>query len=219
MTTRSMATEGGGFFGVLVDPYTYGSLFYMVLSLATGVFYFTWAITGLALTAGLMILIIGIPFALLFLGSVRGIGWAEARITEALLGAQISAAPPAAPTQGFWGAVKAALADPRTWGTLIYMILMLPLGILYFTLAVTFGATSVALVGGGAFSLVSGGPILHGNIEISDPWLSDLVTFANSPSGEIAAVIFGALLLFLTLHLARGIGWMHARIAEALLVR
>jgi uncharacterized membrane protein len=76
----------GRFFGVAADPHTYGALFYLLLSLVTGIFYFTWAVTGLSLSAGLLILIIGIPFFLLFLGSVRGLSLLEGRIVETMLG-------------------------------------------------------------------------------------------------------------------------------------
>ena len=57
----------GQFFGVIVDPRTYGALFYMLLSLATGIVYFTVVTTGLSLSLGLLILIIGIPMLVLFL--------------------------------------------------------------------------------------------------------------------------------------------------------
>jgi hypothetical protein len=36
-----------GFFNVVSDPRTYDALLYMLLSLATGIFYFTWAVTRL----------------------------------------------------------------------------------------------------------------------------------------------------------------------------
>src|SRR3546814_1466967 len=36
----------GRFFGIAADPHAYAALFYMVLSLATGVFYFAWVVTG-----------------------------------------------------------------------------------------------------------------------------------------------------------------------------
>ena len=39
-------TALGRFFGVAADPRAYASLFYMMLSLATGIFYFVWAVTG-----------------------------------------------------------------------------------------------------------------------------------------------------------------------------
>ncbi len=61
----------GRFFGVLTDSSAWLSILYMLLALATGIAYFTVAVTGLSMTAGFMILIIGMPFALLFLGVVR----------------------------------------------------------------------------------------------------------------------------------------------------
>ena len=73
------------FFGVAADPRTYGALFYMLLSLATGIFYFTWVVTGLSLSAGLFILIIGIPFLVLFLATVRVLSLVEGRIVETML--------------------------------------------------------------------------------------------------------------------------------------
>ena len=38
------------------------------------------------------------------------------------------------------------LKDPRTWGTLVYFLLMLPLGIFYFTFAVVGIVVSVATI-------------------------------------------------------------------------
>ncbi|HEX5756013.1 MAG TPA: hypothetical protein VFY12_06645, partial [Arenimonas sp.] len=61
----------GSFFGVAIDPRTWGALFYMLLSLATGILYFTTVVTGLSMSAGLAILIIGVPFVILFIGVVR----------------------------------------------------------------------------------------------------------------------------------------------------
>ncbi len=78
-----------GFFNVISDPRTYGALLYMLVSLATGIFYFTWTITGIALSLGFAILIIGIPFALLFIGSVRVLALVEGRIVEGLLGVRM----------------------------------------------------------------------------------------------------------------------------------
>src|SRR5215469_16769225 len=36
----------GRFFGVATDPRAWGAMFYMLLALATGIFYFVWAVTG-----------------------------------------------------------------------------------------------------------------------------------------------------------------------------
>ena len=83
----------GRFFGVAADPRAYASLFYMVLALATGIFYFTWVVTGLSLSAGLAILIIGIPFVILFFGSVRILSLVEGRIVEVMLGERMPRRP------------------------------------------------------------------------------------------------------------------------------
>src|SRR6478735_1430751 len=62
---REHRSIAGRFFGVLADPKAYTSLFYMLLSLATGILYFVWATIGISLTLCLSILIIGIPLAIL----------------------------------------------------------------------------------------------------------------------------------------------------------
>jgi hypothetical protein len=90
---------------------------------------------------------------------------------------------------------------------------MLPLGIVYFVLAVTGIAVSLGLTAGSIFSLITG----TSHVQISDvPWLEHL--FHTAPGLALAAVV-GLLLFFVVLHIARGIGWFHARIAELLLVR
>ena len=83
----------GRFFGVAADPRTYAGLFYMLLSLATGIFYFTWATAGVALSAGLSILIIGLPFVVLFLGTVRVLSLVEGRLVEGMLGVRMPRRP------------------------------------------------------------------------------------------------------------------------------
>src|SRR2546423_12781549 len=70
---RAAANASGlaRFFGVYQDPRAYTSLFYMLLTLATGIVYFTFVVTGLSLSAGLAVLIIGVPFFLAFLVIAR----------------------------------------------------------------------------------------------------------------------------------------------------
>lgn len=204
-----------GFFSVVTDPRTYGALLYMLLSLATGTFYFTWAVTGLSLTVGLFILIIGIPFALLFIGSVRVLAHVEGRIVEGLLGVRMPRRlPPATQAdETLWVRIKDALMDTRTWSSMLYLLLMLPLGIVYFTAAVTGIALSLGLTLGSIAGLVTG----RSHVQISEvPWLEHLL---HTAPGLILAAFVGLFLFFVLLHIARGIGWLHGRIAELLLVR
>jgi len=204
-----------GFFSVIRDPQAYGALMYMLLSLATGIFYFVWAVTGIGLSLGFAILIIGIPFALLFIGSVRILAHVEGRIVEGLLGVRMPRRLPAqSPADERLGArIRDALGDIRTWSSLLYLLLMLPLGVLYFVLAVVGIALSLGLVGGSLVSLVSG----HSYVQITD--LPVLQHMFHTAPGLAFLLIIGVLLVFCVLHLARGIGWFHGRLAELLLVR
>lgn len=204
-----------GFFGVIRDPKAYGALLYMLLSLATGIFYFVWATVGISLSAAFAILIIGVPFALLFIGSVRILAHVEGRIVEGLLGVRMPRRLPAqtAADERLTARIGAALADIRTWSSLLYLFLMLPLGIAYFVFAVVGIAISAGLVCGSLVSLVSG----HSYVQITDlPVLQHL--FHTAP-GLVFLLIVGILLAFCVLHVAKGIGWFHGRIAELLLVR
>ena len=202
----------GKFFGVAADPHTYGALFYLLLALVTGIFYFTWAVTGLSLSAGLSILIIGIPFFLLFLGSVRGLSLLEGRIVETMLGVRMPRRPPYPSQQGqpLLKRIGAMFTDGRTWGTLFYMLLMLPLGIIYFTIAVTLLSVSLAFIGS-PFVKVFGLNVINMDVD-------GFSYYGPGWAGTIALCLAGIVLLFATLHLVRGIGHLHGQIAKHLLV-
>ena len=203
-----------GFFGVIGDPRAYGALMYMLLSLVTGIFYFTWTVAFGSISLSFLIFIIGIPLMLLFLGSIRVLSHVEGRIVEGLLGVRM---PRRLPTtmvdETLWTRIKDALADIRTWSSMFYLLLMLPLGVVYFTLAVVGITIPIALIGGSIAGLLTG----HSHIQFTDVPLLDHV-FHTAP-GLLLAIAIGTLLIFLVLHLAKGIGWLHGRIAEVLLVR
>lgn len=209
----------GRFFGVAVDARTYGALFYMVLALATGIFYFTWTVTGLALSAGLSVLIIGLPFIVLFFGSVRVLSLVEGRIVEAMLGVRMPRRP-VYPAQGttLMQRIGRMFSDVHTWTTLCYMWLMLPLGVAYFTLAVALLGVAVGLI---AFPLAL--LFRHdwlGGLYVDHRVMIDWGFGPHAPGwgDALAASVVGVLLLFATLHLARGIGRLHGYLAKHMLV-
>jgi len=204
-----------GFFNIISDPRTYGALLYMLLSLVTGIFYFTWTIVGISLTAGFAILIIGIAFALLFVGSIRVLSHVEGRIVEALLGVRMPRRlPSAAPSEeSIWTRIKDAVLDIRTWTSMLYLILMLPLGIIYFVTAVVGLSMSLGVAGTSIYSLITN----QSHVQIDEvPWLNHLL---HTAPGLVLLTFVGILLFFVVLHIARGVGWLHGRIAEELLVR
>jgi uncharacterized membrane protein len=207
-------TRRGGFFGVISDPRTYGALLYMLLSLVTGIFYFTWTVAGIAITAGTSVLIIGIPLALVFLMSFRMLSHVEGRIVEGLLGVRMPRRlPTTSSDEKIWPRIKEILSDLRTWTSLLYLLLMLPLGIVYFVLGIVGLSVSLGIAGSSIYSLATN----QSHVQIPDvPWLEHL--FHTAP-GLILLTAVGLVLFFLVLHMARIVGWLHGKIAEGLLVR
>ena len=201
----------GRFFGVAADPRAYASLFYMVLALATGIFYFTWVVTGISMSIGFAILIIGIPFVILFFGSIRVLSLVEGRLVEVMLGERMPRRPLySARGRSIWQRIGDMFTDPRSWSTLLYMLLMLPLGIIYFTIAVTLVSIGVSFLASPLALL----PGIHLNV-----WMFGIDVPAQAPWLLPLLAVFGALLLFLTLHVARGIGRVHGLLAKHLLVK
>jgi hypothetical protein len=207
LPARSFASR---FFGVFVDPRAYASLFYMFFSLITGIIYFTWVTTGVSLSLGLMILVIGLPFLIVFLLSVQGIALVEGRIVEALLGVRMPRRPLFSGRHlGLWDRLKILFTDKLSWTTMAYMVIQLPLGILYFTVFLTmlvFGLVGIAY------------PVLYITLDLP---------FAQSDGWEFyppvwfmpLLVAVGALWILVTMHAAKYIGRVHGALAKALLVR
>ena len=164
----------------------------------------------LSLSAGMAILIVGVPFFLLFIGAARIIALAEGRIVETLLGTRMPRRP-AYPDRGtpFLRRIVEMLKDPRTWGTLLYLLAMLPLGVFYFTFAVVGLSVSIALTVAPIFLL-----LYHAGVVNVDGIIMESPHPALLPLISIA----GVLLLTVTMHLARGIGYLHGQLAKSLLV-
>jgi len=200
----------GKFFGVLADPRAYTSLLYMLLSLVTGIFYFTWAVTGLSLSVGFAILIFGIPFIIVFFASVRGLSLVEGRLVEAMLGERMPRRPPYTDRdQPMLSRIKSMFVDPRTWSSMFYMLLMLPLGMVYFVFAIMAMTFSVAIAAAPIAQVFSDDVIItFGYAEYFLPLWTAPIT-----------IVTGIVMIVLTLHAARGIGLMHAQLAKHLLVR
>ncbi len=135
------------FFGIFTDPGAWGSLIYMIFALVTGIIYFTWAVTGISIGASMIFLIIGIPIIILFLYSVRGIAFVEGRIVEALLGERMPRRSKFTNKQvKLLDRIKRLFTDRSTWSAILYLILQLPIGIIYFTIMITLFVVSIASI-------------------------------------------------------------------------
>jgi hypothetical protein len=198
------------FFGVFADPRAWGALLYLFLSLAIGIVYFTWAVVGVSLSLGLSVLIVGLPFAVLFLLSIRGIAFIEGRLVEALLGVRMPRRRMFSDdSTGFWKRIKDLFTQRITWTALAYCILQLGLGIAYFAVFVVLVGLSIYLIAMPITVLVLDMPayIILGDTEY-------LATTWSIPF----FLLLGMLLLTATLHLTKLVGRGHGALAKFMLV-
>ena len=207
------------FFGVYGDVRSWTALFYCLLALFTGIFYFSFVTIGLSLSLGLSILIIGVPFFVAFIGSSRLLALVEGRIVEAMTGERMPRRPVSPPPESsLLQRIGAMLKDWRTWSTLAYEALMLPLGLVYFSVTVTALAIGLALM----LAALAGGLRLLGleipgdtHIEL-DGLLSDEA--ANHPLMLLLYAVSGLVWLTLTMHMVRAIARLHGMLAKRMLV-
>ena len=199
------------FFAIYADPRAWGALLFMLIAFVNGIVYFTWAVTGLSLSVSLAIFIFGLPFAILFLLSLRGLALLEGRIVEALLGVRM----PRRQKFSYEGLkwlerLKLLVTDKHNWKMLLYMLFQLPFGTLYFSIFVTLISLSLsfmvspiveAIVPGGVTGIIIGSTRYF----LSTEWYALLV-------------IFGFLLLTASMHLFKWIGQVHGKYAKMFLV-
>ncbi len=219
LRTPKPKSEGGllrRLFAVYSDPRAYASLFFMFLALALGIFHFVFAVVGVSLSLGFAVLIFGVPFFLVFIGLTRVIALADGRLIEAVSGERMPRRPRhPGPQQSFWARIGAMMRDARTWTTLAYFVLSLPLGIAYFTLAVTGLALGLSLTFAPVFEIARrlGWVHIQGGItpDFNPAWLGSAFLLP-------VLIVLGIAITTALMHLARFIGRTHARFAKHMLV-
>ena len=197
------------FLGIYDDPKAWGAMLYMLISLVTGIVYFTWVVTGLSLSLSFAIFIFGLLFALFFLVSVRGLALLEGRIVEGLLGVRMPRrALFSQKDSGWFERLKTNLLDKRIWLSLLYFLLQMPLGVLYFSLIVTLFSFSLALMAAPLLQSITDFPLfVIGTMRYDIPlWTAPLF------------LLTGFLIWTLTMHLGKWIGQLHGRYAKTFLV-
>ena len=203
-----------GFFDVMASRRAYTTLLYLLLSMATGILTFTYAVTGLSLSLGLAILIFGIPVAVAFLAGTRLLAVAEVHLLKVLVGAEASEAPALMPSgEGFLERLKALVSDLRTWTSLLYFLLLMPLGIAYFTTLISLLSVGLGLIAAPVARLFEIGGVF--NIDVGGTaW------FLSHPNLTVVLCgLAGLALIPLTLHLALLLGRFQMWLAQHLLVR
>jgi uncharacterized membrane protein len=207
---RPRSTAIGRFFSIYAEPRAWTSLFFMLLALFTGIFYFVFTMVGLSLSTSLVFLIVGIPVFIGFVGFTRLLSLVEGRIVEGFLGVRMPRRPRTSDRDLPWlKRIAAMLKDRRTWTTFLYMLVSLPLGVLYFVTAVVGLAVSLTLTFSPVLALLDHFNVIveHGDMSVGiEPWATPILA------------VIGILLLTGLLYLAKGVGFAHGNLAKSLLV-
>ncbi|MFL6219385.1 MAG: sensor histidine kinase, partial [Actinomycetes bacterium] len=131
---------GGGIWRVLAAPLqlrTWTATIYLLASMFVGLAWFSILSVGLALGAGLLIIWVGVLVLALTLLAWRGGAWLERRWVRAMLGVHIPEPYRPIPPGSLWRRARVLAGDPATWKDLTYLILLFPLGIVWFVVTTT----------------------------------------------------------------------------------
>ena len=122
------------------SPYTRPAVWkqtvHLLADLPVGIGLFTAVVTLLSLSLGLMVTLIGIPLLLLTVLAGRWLGAFERGRVRVLLDADLPGPLPLDNSGGLFARTKRAMGDTAGWKGLAYGAIMLPWGIITFTLAV-----------------------------------------------------------------------------------
>jgi signal transduction histidine kinase len=158
---------------------TWKETIHLLLNMPIGVATFTIVVTGISLGFGLLITLIGIPILIGLLYVSRAMGAFERVRAALLLDAEMPRPYRADPAGTTWWRVQLARAkDPATWTELGYHLLLMPIGVITFTIVVTFWTLGVGLLASPLLALGLDRPV-----HFFDSWIN--VTIDNSPLGVV----------------------------------
>lgn len=154
---------------------TWKETLHLLLNMPVGIATFTIVVTGISLGFGLAITLIGIPILIGMLYVSRAMGAFERGRAALLLDTTIPSPYRADPPRDKWWRLYTARAsDPATWTELVYHLILMPVGVVTFTLVVTFWSLGLGLLFSPLLALTLDRPI-----NFFDSWISG--TIDNSP--------------------------------------
>jgi signal transduction histidine kinase len=183
-------------FRAVVAARTWRETVYLLLNLPVGIAGFTFVVTGLSLGLGLLITLVGFPVLVVTLLGCRGGGWLERRRAW-LLALRLPDPPPLDRSGSFLRRWSRPLADAPSWRAAAYFFLMLPVGIVTFTVTVTFWSVALGLLAFPAYAW----SLPHGGAQVGSDY------YWNQPWQLAIASAAGAVLTLLAPWVVRGLAW------------
>src|SRR5262245_28237078 len=195
----------------VVSGRTWATTGYLMATFPVGLFWFIFTVTALAVGISLVVLWVGIPILVLTMLCWKGGARAERAFIRATLGADIPSPYRPTPPGSILARWRARATDPATWRDGAYLVLLGPLGTLWFVLVVALWSIPFALLSVPLwYWAVPGGAALF---ETSG---RAAVVIDSLPKALLIAAA-GLLLIVAMPPLVRGMGAGHAMIARWLL--
>ena len=128
---------------------------FLLLALPMGIVTFTAIVAGWSTALGSLLTFIGIPVGVVTIWATRGLSWLERRRAAIVTHERIPGlyrrelpfrSEDWGSLHGIWDWFKALLTDGQTWRDTAYGLLLLPVGIAGFTIAVTTWSVTLALL-------------------------------------------------------------------------
>ena len=136
--------SGPGFLAAPFSGRTWRESLQLVLNLPIGVVGFSFVVTMFTLGVGTVVTFLGLPVLAATLAGSRGLAAVERRTAGSLLGLETTApAPLQRPRPGLLAWVGAEFKNGAGWRGALYNVLMLPFGVLSFSLTVTLWAVAL----------------------------------------------------------------------------
>ncbi|RSN56679.1 sensor histidine kinase [Actinomadura sp. WAC 06369] len=187
---------------------TWRAAAYQLVGLAFGVAWFMVLVTGVALSAGLLIIWVGAPLAALLLLLWRAGAVFERALMKGAYGVTIPSPYRPMPEGNLFRKLKSMAGDPATWKDFAYFALLFPVTLIEFTVSVMLWTATGVLLAAPVVVL------LGEDMRIQ---IGDLVYFPQNLFEALPAFAAGCALLVLAMYVTRAMGIGHALYAVFLL--
>jgi signal transduction histidine kinase len=207
---------GGGAVGRLLAPLgqlrTLTATIYLLGAMFVGLAWHVVLAVGLTLGVGTLIIWVGVFVLALTVLAWRGGAWLERRWIRAMLGVHIPDPYRPRPGGSLWRQARVVAADPATWKDLAYLIVLFPLGLVWFVVTTTLWSLALGMLTAPLWYWI--------------PPAGEVALFSNGDRSYLAldtlpeallACVAGAALCVAAAWAVRGMALAHGAVAAALL--
>ena len=218
MTVEQVATggPGGGTVGRVLAPLrqvrTLTATIYLLLSMFVGLTWHVILAVGLTVGVGTLIIWVGVFVLALTLLAWRGGAWLERRWVGAMLGVHIPDPYRPLPDGSLWRRARVLASDPATWKDLAYLVVLFPLGLIWFVVTTTVWTLALGLLTAPLWYWIPA----DGGIALFENGVRANLVLDTLPEAILAGVA-GAALCVAAAWVVKGMAIAHGAVALALL--